>query len=195
MTESASFVFDQIDTPIGELTIIADEKGAMRMLWFDGGDERPAAGRRKITSAEVGWRTAFEHRFPGATVTPRRNPFGHCSTLNAYFKGDMDALDRIPVVFGGTPFQNTVWKALRRIPIGTTTSYGALAKKIGEPNAVRAVGLANGANPIGVVVPCHRVIGSDGSLTGYGGGLPRKKWLLEHEAKHCAKQFHLEASA
>ena len=107
----------------------------------------------------------------------------------------MEALDRIPAVFSGTPFQNRVWKALRKIPIGTTTSYGALAKKIGEPKAVRAVGLANGSNPIGVVVPCHRVIGSDGSLTGYGGGLPRKKWLLDHEARHCASQFRLEVSA
>jgi len=88
-----------------------------------------------------------------------------------------------------------VWKALRRIPGGKTTSYGALAKKIGEPKAVRAVGLANGANPVGVVVPCHRVIGSDGSLTGYGGGLPRKKWLLAHEARHTASNFSLEATA
>ena len=88
-----------------------------------------------------------------------------------------------------------LWKALRKIPSGRTMSYGALAKKIGKPNAMRAVGMANGSNPIGVVVPCHRVIGSNGSLTGFGGGLPRKKWLLEHEARHCGAQFELEASA
>ena len=85
-------------------------------------------------------------------------------------------------------------RKLRRIPVGKTMSYGALAKKIGEPNAMRAVGLANGSNPIAVVVPCHRVIGSDGSLTGFGGGLPRKKWLLDHEARHSASKFRLEAA-
>ncbi|MGH6877753.1 MAG: methylated-DNA--[protein]-cysteine S-methyltransferase [Rhizomicrobium sp.] len=195
MAEREKFYFDQIDSPIGKLTIVVDRKGAMRMLWFEGGEERLPEGRGKIASATVGWRTAFEHRFPGAEVTSQRDPSGHSSTLRAYFKGDMDALDRIPVVFDGTPFQNKVWKALRRIPIGTTTSYGALAKKIGEPKAVRAVGLANGSNPIGLVVPCHRVIGSDGSLTGYGGGLPRKKWLLEHEARYCGAGFRLEALA
>ncbi|HLY06637.1 MAG TPA: MGMT family protein, partial [Rhizomicrobium sp.] len=88
---------------------------------------------------------------------------------------------------------NKVWKQLRRIPVGKTMSYGAMAKKIGEPKAMRAVGLANGSNPIAVIVPCHRVIGSDGSLTGFGGGLPRKKWLLDHEAKHSASKFQLEA--
>jgi methylated-DNA-[protein]-cysteine S-methyltransferase len=98
------------------------------------------------------------------------------------------------VVFGGTPFQNRVWSALRTIPCGTTVSYGTLAKRIRQPKAVRAVGLANGSNPIGVVVPCHRVIGSDGSLTGHGGGLPRKHWLLAHEAKHTSS-FRLEATA
>jgi methylated-DNA-[protein]-cysteine S-methyltransferase len=195
MAEQEIFFFDQIESPIGELTIVVDRKGAMRMLWFDGGDERLPAGRRRMASSEVGWRTAFAHRFPDVALAPRRDPFGHSTTLKAYFDGDMEALERIPVVFGGTPFQNKVWKALRRIPTGTTLSYGALAKKIGEPKAVRAVGLANGSNPIGVVVPCHRVIGSDGSLTGYGGGLPRKKWLLEHEARHCGAQFQLEASA
>lgn len=181
MPEHGNLYFDPIETPIGKLVIVADVQGAMRMLWFDDGDE--------------GWRAACERRFPGSVLTARRDPFGHASTLKEYFKGDMEALDRIPVVFSGTPFQNKVWKALRRIPIGTTTSYGALAKKIGEAKAVRAVGLANGSNPIGVVVPCHRVIGSDGSLTGYGGGLPRKKWLLDHEARYCASRFHLEASA
>ena len=180
MPEHENLYFDRIETPIGKLVIVADAKGAMRMLWFDDGDE--------------GWHADCERRLPGAALMARRDPFGHSSTLKAYFRGDMEALDRIPVVFSGTPFQNRVWKALRKIPIGTTTSYGALAKKIGEPKAVRAVGLANGSNPIGVVVPCHRVIGSDGSLTGYGGGLPRKKWLLDHEARHCASQFRLEAS-
>jgi len=106
--------------------------------------------------------------------------FEFCS-LDAYFAGDLTAIDDVPVATNGTPFQRTVWAALRRIPAGTTTSYGALAASIGYPSAMRAVGLANGANPVAIIVPCHRVIGADHSLTGYGGGLPRKRWLLEHE--------------
>jgi len=181
MAERENLYFDRIETPIGKLVIVGDAQA------------RCACSHSTMTIGD--WRAACERRLPGAALTARRDPFGHVSMLKAYFKGDMEALGRIPVVFSGTPFQNKVWKALRKIPIGTTTSYGALAKKIGEPKAVRAVGLANGSNPIGVVVPCHRVIGSDGSLTGYGGGLPRKKWLLDHEARHCAPQFRLEASA
>jgi methylated-DNA-[protein]-cysteine S-methyltransferase len=105
-------------------------------------------------------------------------------TLQAYFDGDLAALDRVDVELNGTAFQRRVWEALRGIEAGTTTSYGALARTVGEPAAVRAVGAANGANPVAVIVPCHRVIGSNGSLTGYGGGLERKKWLLAHEARH-----------
>lgn len=180
MAETETFSFDVVDTPIGPLAIVVDEKGAMRMLSFDGNSER--------------WRKDFARRFPDSKLVAKRDPFGHGSALKAYFAGDMEALDKIPVLFGGTPFQNKVWKQLRRIPVGKTMSYGAMARKIGEPNAMRAVGLANGSNPIAVVVPCHRVIGSDGSLTGFGGGLPRKKWLLEHEAKHSASKFRLEAA-
>jgi methylated-DNA-[protein]-cysteine S-methyltransferase len=101
--------------------------------------------------------------------------------LEAYFGGDLHAIDAIAVRMAGTAFQREVWTALRTIPVGHTISYGALAAQIGRPRAVRAVGLANGANPIGIVVPCHRVIGADASLTGYGGGIDRKRWLLEHE--------------
>jgi methylated-DNA-[protein]-cysteine S-methyltransferase len=175
-----TYLFDVVDSPIDELAIVVDQKGAMRLLSFDG------AGSR--------WRKEFARSHPDATLVEKRDPFGRASALKDYFDGDMDVLDRIPVVFGGTQFQNKVWKHLRRIPVGQTTSYGALAKKIGEPKAMRAVGLANGANPVAVIVPCHRVIGSDGSLTGFGGGLPRKKWLLAHEAKHCATKFRLEAA-
>jgi methylated-DNA-[protein]-cysteine S-methyltransferase len=101
--------------------------------------------------------------------------------LKSYFAGDLGALDRVEVDTDGTPFQEEVWRALRRIPAGTTWSYGRLAREIGRPSATRAVAAANGANPVSIVIPCHRVIGSDGSLTGYGGGLPRKRWLLVHE--------------
>lgn len=181
MSDKETYYFDVVDSPVGKLAIVAEASGAMRLLSFDGESER--------------WRHEFGRRFPAAALVARRDPFGHASALRAYFAGDMEALDRIPVVFGGTVFQNKVWRQLRRIPVGQTTSYGALARKIGEPKAMRAVGLANGANPIAVIVPCHRVVGSDGSLTGFGGGLPRKKWLLDHEAQHCAKQFQLEVTA
>jgi methylated-DNA-[protein]-cysteine S-methyltransferase len=102
--------------------------------------------------------------------------------MRAYFKGDIAAIDRLPVDDTvGTPFQRSIWRALRRIPKGKTISYAELARRIGKPRAVRAAGLANGQNPISIVVPCHRVIGSNGTLTGYGGGIERKRWLLEHE--------------
>ncbi len=107
------------------------------------------------------------------------------AALGRYFAGDLAALDGIATNCGGTNFQRAVWAALHTISPGTTLSYAAIAKQIGRPAAVRAVGAANGANPIGIVVPCHRVIGADGSLTGYGGGIERKRWLLTHEANHC----------
>jgi methylated-DNA-[protein]-cysteine S-methyltransferase len=114
---------------------------------------------------------------PGKTPAPIRR------ALDEYFAGRLDALDEIACQADGTPFQQAVWQALRSIPAGRTLSYGALAQNLGNPKAVRAVGLANGANPIPIVIPCHRVIGSDGSLTGYGGGLERKRWLLAHEGR------------
>lgn len=110
--------------------------------------------------------------------------------LRAYFRGELAAIDKIAVKMNGTEFQKAVWVELRSIAAGTTISYGELAKRVGRPGASRAVGLANGANPIAIVVPCHRVIGANGALTGYGGGLDRKRWLLAHE-----KGFALLGSA
>jgi methylated-DNA-[protein]-cysteine S-methyltransferase len=101
--------------------------------------------------------------------------------ISDYFLGDLCAINSIPVTTGGTSFQRDVWAALRTIQAGTTLSYGALSRQLGRPKSVRAVGLANAANPVAIVVPCHRVIGTDGSLTGYGGGISRKRWLLTHE--------------
>ena len=101
--------------------------------------------------------------------------------LEAYFAGELEALDEIPVDPPGTEFQRKVWQALRRIPPGRTVSYSELARAVGFPSAVRAVGTANGRNPVPIVIPCHRVVRSDGSLGGYGGGLDRKRWLLDHE--------------
>lgn len=115
-------------------------------------------------------------------MEPAHDPGGCASAVHAYFQGEFAIIDSLSVDVGGTPFQRAVWRALRAIPAGRTMSYAELARHIGRPSAVRAVGRANGANPISVVVPCHRLVGTNGSLTGYGGGLERKRWLLAHEA-------------
>lgn len=119
-------------------------------------------------------------RFAAAVHEPGRAA-ALARRLDAYFTGDLEALNDVAVDPGGTPFQHAVWTALRHVPAGRTTSYAELARTIGSPTAVRAVGAANGANPIWLVIPCHRTIGSDGRLVGYGGGLGRKRWLLRHE--------------
>jgi len=108
------------------------------------------------------------------------------SQLDAYFAGELTTFD-LEMNLMGTAFQQGVWRQLSAIPYGETISYGELAGRVGNPNASRAVGLANGRNPIAIIVPCHRVIGADGSLTGYGGGLERKTWLLDHEKQHCPR--------
>ena len=118
-------------------------------------------------------------RFGAVSWHDARGPIA--AALDAYFRGRLDALDDVRTDTAGTPFQEAVWAALRTIPAGHTWSYRELAHAVGRPAAVRAVGLANGSNPVSVVVPCHRVIGADGTLTGYGGGLARKAWLLSHE--------------
>lgn len=169
MAEPLTLLIDRLATPIGELLIVADGDGKLRVIdWTDYEDRMLLLLRRHYGE-------------DGFTLKPARDPGGLTSAMRAYFKGDLGVLDRLPVATAGTPFQRDVWRALRKIKCGTTISYAELARRIGRPSAVRAVGLANGQNPIGVVVPCHRVIGSNGSLTGYGGGLERKRWLLAHE--------------
>ena len=169
MAEPLDFLIDRIATPIGELIVIADREGKLRTIdWTD-----HEARMTRLLDRYYG-----KGRY---TLTPKRDPGGLSQAMRRYFKGDIAVLSGLPVAATGTPFQNDVWRALRKIKDGTTVSYGELARRIGKPKAVRAVGLANGQNPISIVVPCHRVIGSDGSLTGYGGGLPRKQWLLNHE--------------
>jgi methylated-DNA-[protein]-cysteine S-methyltransferase len=168
-TVSDVLFLDRVATPIGEILIVADARGALCALEFHDKPER--------------WRKDFKRRFADAAFVEKPNPSGLSARLARYFAGDIAALDEIETAAHGTDFQRACWKNLRKIPAGTTTSYGALAKKMGKPAAMRAVGLANGANPIAIVVPCHRVVGSDGSLTGYGGGLERKRWLLNHEAR------------
>jgi methylated-DNA-[protein]-cysteine S-methyltransferase len=163
------FLIDRLATPIGELIIIADQAGSLRTIdWTD----------HEVRMKRLLDRYYGKGRY---TLTPRRDPGGLTSAMRRYFKGEIGVLKELSVATSGTPFQTDVWKALRKIKDGTTISYAELAHRIGKPKAVRAAGLANGQNPIGIVVPCHRVIGSNGSLTGYGGGLHRKEWLLAHE--------------
>jgi methylated-DNA-[protein]-cysteine S-methyltransferase len=170
MSESLQLIIDRISTPIGEMVIIADYDGNLRAVDWTDYESRML-------------RLLQRHYGPnGFKLEPEQNPHGFADALNRYFAGELSALDTLPVETAGTPFQRAVWRALRDIPCGTTVTYANLAQKIGKPTAVRAVGLANGANPIGVIVPCHRVIGANGSLTGYGGGIDRKRWLLGHES-------------
>ncbi|WHZ24881.1 MAG: Methylated-DNA--protein-cysteine methyltransferase [Nitrospira sp.] len=151
--------------------VIYDEEGRLRATdWADYDDRMCRLLTRHYGKDRV-------------TLTRASHLSNPASAIAAYFDGDLHAIDSLPTATEGTPFQKRVWHALRHIPVGHTLSYGELAKRIGRPAAVRAVGLANGANPIGIVVPCHRVIGADGSLTGYGGGLERKRWLLNHEKR------------
>lgn len=124
---------------------------------------------------------SLARRFGGVELEKSSDPAGMAARLGRYFAGELGALDEIEVDAGGTPFQSRVWLKLREIRPGRTWSYAELAGAVGRPSAVRAVGAANGANPIALVLPCHRVIGSNGRLTGYGGGLDRKEWLLRHE--------------
>ena len=123
---------------------------------------------------------ALEKRF-GTTPRAAQRPTPGARSLQAYLDGDLDALDSVRVAMHGTPFQQRVWAALRKVRRGRTATYGQIAQVIGQPTATRAVGLANGRNPVAIVVPCHRIIGANGTLTGYGGGLDRKRWLLRHE--------------
>ena len=151
------------------MTIAADGEGKLRVALFAIEEEMVRRYLRLQLGAD-----AF-------TLEAAPDPHSLSSAIARYFAGELHAIDSIPVETGGTPFQRKVWSALRNIPCGSTASYGQLAKLIGNPAAVRAVGTANGANPVAVVLPCHRVIGANGSLTGYGGGIERKRWLLDHE--------------
>jgi len=168
-----TFSLESLNTPTGAMLMVMD--GAQLLRALDWQDCEPRLMR-------------LLQRHYGATGI-RLRPVSRASavrrSLEAYFDGDLAVIERIPTATNGTAFQRGVWDALRRIPVGCTISYGALASQIGRPTAMRAVGLANGANPIPIVVPCHRVIGANASLTGYGGGLERKRWLLEHEYRHA----------
>jgi methylated-DNA-[protein]-cysteine S-methyltransferase len=160
---------ETLDSPLGPISLAAGG-GALLALEF-GGAEAIVPRLRARFGAGLALRAAAA-------------PLGLAARVRAYFAGDLAALSEVPVEGGGTPFQRRVWAALREIPAGETESYSALAARIGAPadfRSARAVGRANAANPIAIAVPCHRVVGADGSLTGYAGGIERKRWLLAHE--------------
>lgn len=152
-----------LPSPIGELTVTADADG-ITGLYMEGD----------------------AHALASAPSTDNPLLAKARDQLDAYFAGRLTEFD-LPLSLKGTPFQQRVWSRLQTIPFGRTTSYGALAATLGQPTAMRAVGLANGRNPVSIIVPCHRVIGADGSLTGYGGGIERKRWLLAHEQAVAAR--------
>lgn len=162
-------LLDRLKTPIGEALIVFDYEGRLRALDWEDYEHRML-------------RLLHHHYGTGIKLEAGRGPLSAIHALEAYFAGELGSIEKIVCRSEGTPFQQSVWTALRTIPAGKTLSYSGLATRIGKPAAVRAVGLANGANPISVVVPCHRVIGANGALTGYGGGIERKRWLLRHEA-------------
>lgn len=169
-----NLAYHMMSTPVGLLFLARSPKGLRHLEFMD---------RRSLKRMIAGH--AEEH--PDATWQPsllELKPY--VEQLDAYFNGGLVEFD-VPLDLHGSEFQLKVWKALLAIPYGETRSYGQIAKEIDQPRASRAVGLANNQNPIAIVVPCHRVIGADGSLTGYGGGMPKKKWLLAHEATHSRR--------
>jgi methylated-DNA-[protein]-cysteine S-methyltransferase len=172
---------DRFESPIGEIVLVHDQQARLRVLDFQGYELRMQRLLRLHYGQQGSDFTLLKEAAPQSTTV----------ALTRYFEGDLLAIDRIPTATAGTRFQLNVWSALRKIRAGTTLTYGALAQLLDCPKAVRAVGLANGANPIGIVVPCHRVIGADSSLTGYGGGLDRKCWLLSHEGIGLRSDRHV----
>ena len=169
------FYSETFNTPTGRMLIVTDAEQRLRAAdWEDKGDR--LLRMLRLHYAQSG----FELQEARTDSLARQ-------ALEAYFEGQLAAIEAIRTQTRGTEFQRRVWAALRQIPAGTTMSYGQLAAKIGQPAAVRAVGAANGANPTPVIVPCHRVIGADASLTGFGGGLERKRWLLAHEQMHAIR--------
>jgi methylated-DNA-[protein]-cysteine S-methyltransferase len=162
-----TFWLDRLQTPIGTALLVTDGDGVLRA--FDWEDH--ASRLKQLLRLQYG----------AVSLTDAPAPQQVRAALSAYFKGDLAALNTIRWRAAGTPFQRKVWTALAKIPPGTTMTYGALAAKLGMPKALRAVGHANGSNSLSVVVPCHRLIGANGSLVKYGSGLTRKRWLLTHE--------------
>ena len=159
-------LIDRVPSPLGEVLVVSDGE-CLRALDF--------------VEYEGRMHRLLRRHYGEVDLKPAHNPNGFSDIVERYFAGEMAIIEEVKVATNGTAFQTLVWRHLREVPLGTTWTYGELAQRIGRPTASRAVGLANGSNPIAVVVPCHRVIGANGSLTGYGGGIDRKQWLLVHE--------------
>lgn len=176
MTQTAPglLVTQTIATPIGDLMLVCDGH-SLCMAEFADCAER--SGRW------LGKRLRARHATLLAGDVPRAVP----QAFDAYFAGEIVAIDGIEIGLSGTAFQNTMWSALREIPPGRPFAYGVFADRLGRPQAARAVGHANGTNPLSIVVPCHRLVGADGALVNYGGGLWRKRWLLDHEARYAGQ--------
>ena len=164
---------DRYASPVGEILVVFDEAGRLRALDFH--DFEPRLMR------------LLKRHYGAVELAAAPAPAAIVAALDAYFAGDHTALDALETATGGTAFQREVWAELRRIPAGQAISYGELARRLGRPGSSRAVGAANGANPIALVAPCHRVVGANGKLTGYAGGLARKEWLLAHEGRGGAQ--------
>lgn len=160
---------DKIATPLGPLWILCDEQFQLRAVEWEEHSNR----MEQLLD--------LHYRREGYKRITARNPGGLSHKLADYFAGDLGVIDALPTATAGTPFQREVWQALRTIPCGQVMHYGQLAGVLGRPGAARAVGAANGSNPVSIVVPCHRVIGRNGTMTGYAGGVQRKEWLLRHE--------------
>jgi methylated-DNA-[protein]-cysteine S-methyltransferase len=157
---------DRIDSPIGEILLVVDNGQVCSLDYSD---------------YQARMMTLLSNRYGQFQLVETINPHGFSDNIRAYLMGNYTALDAIPVNTGGTAFQREVWSALRTIPVGTTMTYGALAAQLGRPTAYRVVGGTNALNPVAIILPCHRVVGANASLTGYAGGLARKQWLLQHE--------------
>jgi O-6-methylguanine DNA methyltransferase len=170
---------EQYTSPLSQLLLVTDDQGALRALDF--------------ADHEVRMHRLLREHYVDYELKNGAPPASIVRALDAYFDGELSALDDVSIATGGTPFQRAVWKALRAIEPGTTKTYGRIAADLDRPTASRAVGAANGANPIAIIVPCHRVIGANGALTGYAGGLPRKRWLLDHEREFSVQLARVPA--
>lgn len=159
-------LIDQIDSKIGHILVVSDGENLCALDYAD---------------YEARMIKLLQKRFGHFDLIETKNPLGFSRRIQAYLEGDYSSVDDIPVSTGGTLFQQQVWLALRTVPPGSVVSYGTLAARLGKPSACRAVGITNSLNPVAIVLPCHRVIGANGKLTGYAGGVKRKHWLLQHE--------------
>jgi methylated-DNA-[protein]-cysteine S-methyltransferase len=169
LPERLTLILDRIDTPVGQVLLVTDADGVVRALDFHDFEPR----MRRLLARHCG---AFE-------LVEGKAPAEVRDAVLSYFSGDARALDQVKTRTAGTAFQRAIWSALRAIPPGQTRTYAQIAQAVGSPRAVRATGMANGQNPIALIVPCHRVIGANGTLTGYAGGVQRKRWLLAHEGQ------------